>query len=176
MTPTPSIALAGIVSTPNGNYMPVTTTVNNDYSPYIPDAPDAVGITFSGNAFAGPGFSENFNIGYMSENGFFGTVSPGIGVGADAGFSVSVFASWYVGDNNTPDFNAYLGNSATQTIGAGPFSVSQSCDITFDNEDNPQFGNNWQTGSVGLSIGINDISTVLNGSSQYQYSSGGIIE
>jgi RHS repeat-associated protein len=138
-----------------------------DYGPT--QMPDAVGISVSGTAIPGAGVSTTYSLGYMRGNGFFVTNTTGVGGGWDASGSVSVFAAWYTGNKSTPDFGSYLGLSNANSVGASIFSVGQSADVYTTQEGNLRCGENWNAVSIGISLGLDDLSTVFSGSSQAQY-------
>ncbi|MCK6612229.1 MAG: hypothetical protein L6Q78_14465 [Bacteroidia bacterium] len=139
-----------------------------NYSPLQWRAPDAFGIQVSGTAIAGAGISQTWTFGYMQENGFFATVGPGEGGGWDQSLSISFFSAYYNGDDSKPNFDAFLGNSNANTVGASIVCIGQSADISISKSGKYIYGENWNSLSLGVSIGTDDVSTIFSGSTQYQ--------
>ncbi len=122
------------------------------------EAPDMMGLQFSGNAFLGGGGAVDLTVGYMRNEGFFSNASLRIGVGVDISISAGIVTGNYTG-GGSPTSSSLSGGSLYQNVGAGFMNCGAGQDIRPAKKDN--IGYNWNTRSIGVSFGTK---TVYGGS------------
>ena len=106
--------------------------------------PDMVGIQLSGNLFVGGGMSIDVGIGYIKEDGMFGSLSLSPGSGFDMSISAGLCTGQYNGQD-APSKKNYAGLGFNFSAGAGSFYYQYSTSSLKES--------GWNVSSFGFSAG-----------------------
>ncbi len=105
-------------------------------------SPDMIGLQIGGNLIVGGGFTFDLSIGFVKNDGFFISFSPGAG----SGFDISIEAGFCVGIcSGTPSKDDLRGTNYITSGGYGNFFYQHSLSV--------QKKNRWSISTIGYSKG-----------------------